>query len=161
MNDVSAFQQMRRILFFALYCAIVLLGCGSVPSRPSGSSEILAAQADDLPRSIAVIVGHKYWPDPARKIFVSGLMELGFTVGSENPDGNLTATFDSDYSPSEFNVSPVYLNVTLAASGQVLWRAKIAKAYDHYTSPIGATESVARKAMEMLRRDLEEIGYQK
>lgn len=142
----------------ALLSVVGLSSCGTIPSGPSGSSVSSFLSPGDIPRnvmirSVPVAPGH----DPAGKILTSELPALGFILVHENPQAVFVATVESsDYSPVELRVSLI-----LEETHRVLWSAKIVRRWDIYASVVSASESNAKEAIQLLRRDLEKARRHK
>jgi hypothetical protein len=140
------------IIRAAVLCVVFLAGCAAtIPSVSSGSSESFFMTPGDVPKRVMVGPGGSFFDIRAGKVLRSELPSLGFQFVESNPD----AIFVGEVKTSDYQ--PVHMNIQLenATTGRVLWRAKVSRNYDLYTSVVSATESNARKAIELLRSDLQ------
>lgn len=93
--------------------------------------------------------------DPVGGILSDELPRMGFTVDNESADGAFIAvTRQSDFGPSRLD-----LRLVSERSGKMLWTARIEREWDIHASLVEAHEQNARKAMELLRQDLERVGF--
>ena len=137
---------------------VILSGCAAVvPSVSSGSSESSFLEPGDIPRRVTIQTDGISNYDPVGEILVVELRSLGFIVVEDNPDG----IFVGKVQHSDF--SPVHLELTLMniKTGRVQWSAAIVRKYDMYASVVSASESNARKAIELLGRDLSKVGFRR
>ncbi len=146
---------------------VILSGCAAVvPSVSSGSSESSFLEPGDIPRRVTIeakydhagTVSDGMWNyDPVGEILAVELRSLGFIVVEDNPDG----IFVGKVQYSDF--SPVHLELTLInkKTGRVQWSAAIVRKHDMYASVVSASESNARKAIELLGRDLSKVGFRR
>ena len=137
---------------------VILSGCAAVvPSVSSGSSESSFLEPGAIPRRVTIQSDGISNYDPVGEILAVELRSLGFIVVEDNPDG----IFVGKVQYSDF--SPVHLELTLMnkKTGRVQWSAAIVRKYDMYTSVVSASESNARKAIELLGRDLSKVGFRR
>ena len=135
---------------------VILSGCAAVvPSVSSGSSESSFLEPGEIPRRVTIQSDGISNYDPVGEILTVELRSLGFVVVEDNPDG----IFVGKVQYSDF--SPVHLELTLMnkKTGRVQWSAAIVRKYDMYASVVSASESNARKAIELLGRDLSKVGF--
>ena len=133
---------------------VILSGCAAVvPSVSSGSSESSFLEPGEIPRRVTIQSDGISNYDPVGEILAVELRSLGFIVVEDNPDG----IFVGKVLYSDF--SPVHLELTLInkKTGRVQWSAAIVRKHDMYASVVSASESNARKAIELLRRDLSKV----
>jgi len=137
---------------------VILSGCAAVvPSVSSGSSESSFLEPGEIPRRVTIQSDGISNYDPVGEILAVELRSLGFIVVEDNPDG----IFIGKVQYSDF--SPVHLELTLInkKTGRVQWSAAIVRKYDMYASVVSASESNARKAIELLGRDLSKVGFRR
>ena len=137
---------------------VILSGCAAVvPSVSSGSSESSFLEPGEIPRRVTIQSDGISNYDPVGEILAVELRSLGFIVVEDNPDG----IFVGKVQYSDF--SPVHLELTLInkKTGRVQWSAAIVRKHDMYASVVSASESNARKAIELLGRDLSKVGFRK
>lgn len=134
-----------------LCCAYALVGCAAtMPSMSSGTSKPSFSAQDEMPRRIMIRSNGISRYDPVGDVLRSELPTLGFTVDYTDPD----AVFDATVKYSDY--SPVHLDITLSdlKTKRIIWSASIVKKWDFYASVVSASESNAKKAMALFRRDL-------
>ena len=88
--------------------------------------------------------------DPIGRVLRAELPALGLAVVEHDADAVLAVKITySDF-------SPVHLDLTLssAKNGHTLWSADIFRKWDVYASVVSASESTAKKAVELLRQDI-------
>ncbi len=137
---------------------VILSGCAAVvPSVSSGSSESSFFEPGEIPRRVTIQSDGISNYDPVGEILAVELRSLGFIVVEDNPDG----IFVGKVQYSDF--SPVHLELTLInkKTGRVQWSAAIVRKHDMYASVVSASESNARKAIELLGRDLSKVGFRR
>ncbi|NJN50476.1 MAG: hypothetical protein HC809_00420 [Gammaproteobacteria bacterium] len=141
---------MTRTAAIAL-SSILVSGCAAaIPSGSTGTSEALFTSGSAIPARVAIRTELIQHYDPVGDVLRIELPAQGFVVTATDAD----ATFVVDVKYSDY--SPVELTLTLrdAASDQVLWRAYVVKKWDLYASVVSASESNARRALQLLRRDV-------
>ena len=137
---------------------VILSGCAAViPSASSGSSESSFLEPGEMPRRVTIHSEGISNYDPVGEVLAVELPSLGFIIVEDNPDG----FFVGKVQYSDF--SPVHLELTLMnkKTEQVQWSAAIVRKHDAYTSVVSASESNARKAIELLERDLSKVGFRR
>lgn len=142
----------------ALLCALALMGCAaSIPSVSSGTSKPSFGSLGDVPKRIAVRSGGIAHYDPVGDVLRAELPTLGFLIVPTDAEALVTAVVKySDYSPVRLEVS-----ISDARTGTTIWSAQVVRKWDIYASVVSASESNARKAMELLRRDLASAKVQR
>jgi len=128
-----------------------------VPSVSSGSSESSFLEPGEIPRRVTIQSDGISNYGSVGEILAVELRSLGFIVVEDNPDG----IFIAKVQYSDF--SPVHLELTLInkKTGRVQWSAAIVRKHDMYASVVSASESNARKAIELLGRDLSKVGFRR
>ncbi len=138
-----------------LLLSVLLSACATLPSQPTGSSEPAFTAASEIPRRVMLRTEMVGQNDPVGSVLGSELPRLGFTVDYEDPDGAFVAgTRRSDFGPSSLE-----LVLVDERSGRVLWSAHIVRDWDTYASTTEAYAQNARKALELLERDLARVGF--
>ena len=141
-----------------LLYALLLTGCTAIiPSISSGTGVSLLLSANDIPKRVSINSEGISQHDPVGTVLRSELPRLGFLIVESDPD----AIFSAKVTSSDY--SPVHLGILLSDSkdGRVLWSTQIVRKWDIYSSVVSASKSNAKKAMELIRKDLEEIRGQK
>lgn len=135
----------------ALPCTLVLVGCAAtIPSISSGTTAASFGAASDVPKRIMINSQRIQVYDPVGRVLRAELPALGLAVVEHDADAVLAVKITySDF-------SPVHLDLTLssAKTGHTLWSANISRKWDVYASVVSASESNAKKAVELLRQDI-------
>lgn len=133
----------------------LLTACAAMPSSPTGTSEPAFAAASEIPRRVTVRTEMIGQDDPLGRVLSTELPRLGFSVVYEDVDGALVAsTRRTDFGPSRLE-----LTLVDERSGRVLWTARVVQKWEMHASIIEEHEQNARKALELLERELIRVGF--
>lgn len=138
---------------FAVVMVFGFTGCvAMVPSGSKGTSELSSTAVGAMPKRIAIRAKRDQVDDAVSRLLGTELRALGFSVVKQEGGAEGIVVVEVRYS----DFAPVHLGLVLtrAGTGEVLWRARVSREWDVYTSIIGASESNVRGAMKLLRRDL-------
>jgi len=154
--DRQPFWTLARSLSAAVLIAQSLLtACAVVPARSTGTSEPAFNSANDIPRRVTLRTKMIGQDDPVGRVLSTGLPRLGFSVVYEDVDGAFVA------STRQTDLGPSRLELTLVdePGGRGLWTARVVREWDMHASIIEAHEQNAQKALELLERDLNQVGF--